>query len=155
MKRCMQSEEIDRDSLFDQTLVRSPLILILRLLGKDPDAGKYWRQQEKRIKWLDNITDFMSCCVQLLSHVQLFLTPWAWIWANPGRQWKIEGPCVLQSMRSQKVRYDLVTEWDQQPTLSLLSLVLVKNLLGQCIENTPPLVSDHLAHLYQESFYLW
>ena len=37
------------------------------LIGKDPDAGKDWRQQEKgmkmkwqRMKWLDGITDLMD-----------------------------------------------------------------------------------------------
>ena len=33
------------------------------LIGKDPDAGKDWRQKEKReerMRWLDNITDSMD-----------------------------------------------------------------------------------------------
>ena len=28
-----------------------------RLIGKDPDAGKDWRQEEKRMRWLDANTD--------------------------------------------------------------------------------------------------
>ena len=29
------------------------------LIGKDPDAGKDWKQKEK-MRWLDNITDSMD-----------------------------------------------------------------------------------------------
>ena len=28
------------------------------LIGKDPDAGKDWRQKEKRMRWLDSASDF-------------------------------------------------------------------------------------------------
>ena len=34
-----------------------------RLIRKDPDSGKYWRQEEKemtRMRWLDGITDLMD-----------------------------------------------------------------------------------------------
>ena len=34
-----------------------------RLIGKDPDAGKDWRQEEKgrkSMRWLDGITDSMD-----------------------------------------------------------------------------------------------
>ena len=36
-----------------------------RLIGKDPDAGKDWRQKEKRaaedeMRWLDSISDSMN-----------------------------------------------------------------------------------------------
>ena len=30
------------------------------LIGKDPDAGKDWRQEEKRMRWLAGITDSMD-----------------------------------------------------------------------------------------------
>ena len=35
---------------------------------------------------------------------------WTGAWANSGRQWRTGNPGVLQSMRWQKVRHDLVTE---------------------------------------------
>ena len=38
---------------------------------------------------------------------------WTWIWANPERQWRTEEPAMLQSMGSQRVGYDLVTEQQQ------------------------------------------
>ena len=38
------------------------------------------------------------------------LTQWTWVWANYWRQWRIGKPGVLQSMRSKRVRHDLVTE---------------------------------------------
>ena len=41
-------------------------------------------------------------------------TQWTWIWANSGREWT-EEPGVLQSMGSQRVRYDLVSEQQQLP----------------------------------------
>ena len=30
------------------------------LIGKDPNAGKDWRQEEKGVRWLDGITDSMD-----------------------------------------------------------------------------------------------
>ena len=42
------------------------------------------------------------------------LTQWAWVWANSsGRRWGTEKPGVLQSLESQRVRHDLVTEQQQ------------------------------------------
>ena len=38
------------------------------------------------------------------------LTQWMWIWANSRRQWSTGKPDMLQSVRSQRVRHDLVTE---------------------------------------------
>ena len=66
------------------------------LIGKDPDAGKDWRQKEKgmkRMRWLDGIT-----------------TQWAWVYVNSGHWWWTGRPGMLQSMRSQIVRHDWETE---------------------------------------------
>ena len=50
------------------------------LTGKDPDAGKDWRQQEKgatedeRVGWHHRL-DGHACILSHFSHVQLFVTP--------------------------------------------------------------------------------
>ena len=44
---------------------------------------------------------------------------WTWTWANFGRWWGTERPGVLQSMRSQRVGHDWVTEQQQQQLLML------------------------------------
>ena len=49
-------------------------------------------------------------------------TQWTWVWANPGRQWRTGEPDVLQSMESQRVRHNLVTEQQQQKTLNRINL---------------------------------
>ena len=38
------------------------------------------------------------------------LTQWTWVWVNSGSWWWIGRPGVLQSMRSQRVRHNWVTE---------------------------------------------
>jgi len=67
-----------------------------RLIRKDPDAGKDWRQEDKQATEWD---DWMAS-----------LTQWTWVWANSGRWWRTGKPGVLQSMGSQRVVYDWMTE---------------------------------------------
>ena len=40
-------------------------------------------------------------------------TWWTWVWANSGRWWWTGKPGVLQSMGSQRIGYNLVTEREQ------------------------------------------
>ena len=67
------------------------------LTGKDPDAGKDWRQEEKggNRGW----HGWMASSAQ-----------WTWVWANSGRQRRTGKPGVLQSMGSQRIGQNLVTE---------------------------------------------
>ena len=51
------------------------------------------RRGSQRIRWLDGTTDSMDIS-----------------WPHLGRQWRSVKPGVLQSMGSQRVRYDLATE---------------------------------------------
>ena len=39
------------------------------------------------------------------------LTQWTWVWANSRRWWRTEKPGVLQSMGSQRVRHERLSEW--------------------------------------------
>ena len=62
-----------------------------RLIGKDPDAGKDWRQEEKGTTedgWMASPT------------------LWTWVWSSSGRWWRTGKPGVLQSVGSQRVGQD-------------------------------------------------
>ena len=61
------------------------------LIGKDPHAGKDWRQEEKGMT-----KDEMA--------------GWTWVWVSSGSWWWTGRPGVLQSMGSQRVRHDWATE---------------------------------------------
>ena len=74
-----------------------------RLIRKDPDAGKDWRQEEAGTTedgWMAS------------------LTQWTWVWASSGRWWRTGKPGVLQSMGSQRVRHNWATEQQQAPSQS-------------------------------------
>ena len=68
-----------------------------QVFGKVPDAGKDWGQG---IRGWDEWT--------------ASLIQWTQTWANCGRWWGTERPGVLQSMGSQTIRHDWVTEKQQQ-----------------------------------------
>ena len=44
----------------------------------------------------------------------LSLTQWTWVWASSGRWWRTGRPGVLQSIGSQRVRHNWVTEQQQR-----------------------------------------
>ena len=67
------------------------------LIWEDPDAGRDWGQEAKGTTE-DEMVRWPSP------------TRWAWVWVNSG-SWRWTGrPGVLQSMGSQTVRHDWVTE---------------------------------------------
>ena len=68
-----------------------------QLIGKDPEAGKDWRQEETGS---DKAWDGWMASP----------TQWRWVWASSGKYWRTEKPGVLQSMESQRVGYNLVTK---------------------------------------------
>ena len=81
------------------------------LTGKNSDAGKDWRQAKKGTRGWDGLMPSLIW--------------WTWIWASSGSWWWTGKPGVLQSMGSQRVRYDWATElssvspqrrpcWDRQ-----------------------------------------
>ena len=57
------------------------------LIGKDPDAGKDWRQEEKGTRGWDG---------RMAS-----LTLWAWVWVHSESWWWTGRPAMLQSMGTQ------------------------------------------------------
>ena len=66
------------------------LMVKSRLIGKDPDTGKDWEQEENgggkgRNGWIASSTQ------------------WTWVWANFRRQWMTGKPGMLQSMGLQRV----------------------------------------------------
>ena len=66
------------------------------LIGKDPDAGKDWRWEEKgwqRMRWLNDITDSMDMSLSQLRELVM-----------------ARKAGMLQSLGSQRVRHDWVTE---------------------------------------------
>ena len=68
---------------------------------KDPDAGKDWRWEGANRGW----RGWMAS-----------LTQWTWVWVSSGSWWWTGKPGVLQSMGSQRVRHDWVTELKQTDT---------------------------------------
>ena len=65
-------------------------------MQKDPDVGKIavnGRRGQQKMRWLDNITDSRDMNL-----------------SNSGRWQRTGKPAMLQSMGSQRVRYNLVTE---------------------------------------------
>ena len=66
------------------------------LLGKDPDAGKDWRQEQKGMK-KDEIVGW---------HLRLK----GWVWVSSGSWWWTGKPVLLQSIGSQRVGHDWLTE---------------------------------------------
>ena len=66
------------------------------LIWKDPNAGKDWRQKQKRMTGWD---------VWIVS-----LTWWAWVWVSSRSGWWTGKPGLLQSLWLQRVRHDWETE---------------------------------------------
>ena len=66
------------------------------LTGKDPEARKDWRQEEK---WMTGWDGWMASS-----------TRWTWVWASFG-SWGLTGkPDVLQSVGTQRVGHNWATE---------------------------------------------
>ena len=71
------------------------------LIGKDPDAGKDWRREEK------GMTED-----EMIGWHPTWRT---WVWESSGSWWWTGKPGVLQSMGSQRARLNWVTELKGSP----------------------------------------
>ena len=87
---------IGRTDAEAEALILWPPYVKSWLIGKDPDAGKDWRQEEKATTGWDG---WMASPTQ-----------WPWVWANSGRKWWTGKPGVLQFMGLQRVGHNLATE---------------------------------------------
>ena len=67
------------------------------LIGKDPDAGKDWKQEKKRVTE-DEMVGWHHW------------RQWTWVWPNSRRQWRTGKPGVLQFIGSQTVGHNWATE---------------------------------------------
>ena len=77
------------------------------LIGKNSDAGRDWRQEEKGMT-----EDEMAGW-----HHQLD----AWVWVNSGSWWWTGRPGVLRFMGSQRVGHDWETELNRTERLTLVT----------------------------------
>ena len=73
------------------------------------------RRGQQRMRWLDGS-----------------LTQWIWVWVSSGNWWWIGRPGVLQSIRSQRVGHDWVTElnWPQHELWGWHRLMCIKVHVG-------------------------
>ena len=93
---------IGRTDAEAETLILCPPHAKSWLIGKDPDAGQDWRQEEKGTTGWDG---WMASPTQ-----------WTWVWVNSRSWWWTGRPGLLRSMGSQRVGHDWVTEqnWTRQ-----------------------------------------
>ena len=106
---------IGRTDAEAETPILWPLNAKNWLTGKDPDAGKDWRWEDKDgdRRWDGWIAS---------------LTQRTWVWINPGSWWRTGSPGMLQSMGSQRVGHNWMTElnWNEGKLgEGLLATVLV------------------------------
>ena len=93
-----------------------------QLIRRDPDAGKDWRQEEKVEDVHNRGWDGWMASP----------TQWTWVWESSGTWWRTGKPGLLQSMGSQIVGRDWVSEQQQQ---QFKMLITWENLLLSPKEN--------------------
>ena len=98
-------------------------------IGKDPNAGKDWRWEEKEMD--DRWDGWMTP-----------QTGWTWVWVSSGSWWWTGKPGVLQSMGSQRVGHDWETELNWTSCVAHtynknrnLALHMYSNVTGETLEH--------------------
>ena len=84
------------------------------LTGKDSDAGRDWRRKEKGTTGWDG---WMAS-----------LPRWTWVWVSSRSWWWTGRTGILQSMESQRVGHDWVTELNWTPKAVIHSLLSATSL---------------------------
>ena len=98
------------------------------LVGKDPDARKDWRREEKgqqRVKWLDGITDSMDR-----------------VWVNSESWWWTRKSGVLQSMGTAKSQ-TLLSGWTELSIVQETQPRIIKSCPGQIRVKKIIIVQEH------------
>ena len=108
-----KGREEGRTDVEAETAILLPLDAKNWLTGKDRDAGKDWREEEKGTT--EN--------VMVGWHHRL---RWKGVWASSGRWWWTGKPGVLQSMESQRVGHDWATELNFTPNRIRLIIPFLK-----------------------------
>ena len=65
------------------------------------------------------------------------LTQWTWVWVSSGSWWWTERLGVLQSMGSQRVGHDWVTELDWTDAYVIFSSSTIARVCSQCSRRVP------------------